>query len=136
MDIKKIQPSDTVNTKGIKMDSKKVVSALDNVQNAVKNLFKRAEREVPENLDFAPVKEVILNNNKEFYLKIIADPVDIRNSRRVILSAGIPETQYSASLSLTKGTKAEVLKTLSEDDFSKQVLKYMKELEEASKSLD
>ena len=136
MDIKKIQPSDTVNTKGIKMDSKKVVSALDNVQNAVKNLFKRAEREVPENLDFAPVKEVILNNNKEFHLKIIADPVDIRNSRRVILSAGIPETQYSASLSLTKGTKAEVLKTLSEDDFSKQVLKYMKELEEASKSLD
>ena len=91
MDIKKIQPSDTVNTKGIKMDSKKVVSALYNVQNAVKNLFKRAEREVPENLDFAPVKEVILNNNKEFHLKIIADPVDIRNSRRVILSAGIPE---------------------------------------------
>ena len=136
MDIKKIQPSDTVNTKGIKMDSKKVVSALYNVQNAVKNLFKRAEREVPENLDFAPVKEVILNNNKEFHLKIIADPVDIRNSRRVILSAGIPETQYSASLSLTKGTKSEILKTLSEDDFSKQVLKYMKELEEASKSLD
>lgn len=118
------------------MDSKKVVSALDNVQNAVKNLFKRAEREVPENLDFAPVKEVILNNSKEFHLKIIADPVDIRNSRRVILSTGIPETQYSASLSLAKGTKAEILKTLSEDDFSKQVLKYMKELEEASKSLD
>ncbi len=136
MDIKKIQSSDTVNAKGIKMDSKKVVSALDNVQNAVKNLFKRAEREVPENLDFAPVKEVILNNSKEFHLKIIADPVDIRNSRRVILSTGIPETQYSASLSLTKGTKAEVLKTLSEDDFSKQVLKYMKELEAASKSLD
>ncbi len=136
MDIKKVQSSDNINTKGLKMDSKKTVSALESVQSTVKKLFTRAEREVPENLDFVPVVETIVNNTKEYKLKIIADPVDIRNSRRVILSSGIPDTQYSASLSLTKGTKAEILRELSEDNFSKQVLKYMKELEDASKSLD
>lgn len=136
MDIKKVQSSDNINTKGLKMDSKKTVSVLESVQSTVKKLFTRAEREVPENLDFVPVVETIVNNTKEYKLKIIADPVDIRNSRRVILSSGIPDTQYSASLSLTKGTKAEILRELSEDNFSKQVLKYMKELEDASKSLD
>ncbi len=138
MDIKKIQSTDNnnVNTRGLKMNSKKTVSALETVQAAVKKLYERAQREVPENLDFAPVKEVIIDNMKEYHIKVIADPVDIRNSRRIILSAGIPDTQYSASLSLSKGTKADVLKELSDESFSKEVLKYMKELEQSANKLD
>ena len=76
------------------------------------------------------------DNLKEYHLKIIADPVDIKNSRRVILSTGIPETQYSASLSLTKGSKSEILKELSDDGFSKFVLDNIKELEKTSKSME
>ncbi len=137
MDIKKVQSTDnSINSKGLKMDSKKTVSALETVQAAVQKLYTRAEREVPENLSFAPVREIIMNNLKEYHLKIIADPVDIKNSRRVILSTGIPETQYSASLSLTKGSKSEILKELSDDGFSKFVLDNIKELEKTSKSME
>ncbi len=138
MDIKKIQSADGgINSRGIKnMDSKKTISALETVKSAVKKLFERAEREVPENLDFAPVKEIITKNARDYHLKIVADPVDIRNSRRVILSTGIPETQYSASISLAKGSKSDVLKTLSEDSFSNMVLDYIKELEISANKLD
>lgn len=127
------------NLKGVKMnnESKKIVSMADEIKSVLTTLFKRAEREVPENMTFSPVQEVIKDVEKkfqvdEFFVKIIADPVDVRNSRRVILGAYVPNTDYSASVTLTKGPKDSVLKEISAEGFVSEVAGLLKQVEDAA----
>lgn len=135
MDIKKINntPDSKINSQGVNMNTKKSATIAEKVEKAVGNLFKRAEREVPENMDFSPVKELIESESGEYIVKIIADPVNIKNSRRVILSTGLPDSEYSLSVALAKGNKSEILKTLSDKNFSKVVLDNIKNLKEELK---
>ena len=133
----KVNKVDNVtNTKGVKMD-KKIPTIADEVKNVVQKLFNRAEREVPQNMTFAPVKECIKDVENifkvdEFILKIIADPVDVKNSRRVILSAFVPNTDYVASVTVTKGPKSELLKEISDESFSKKILDLLSTVEDAA----
>ena len=134
----KINKTESINSKGIKMnDNKKIVTMTDEVKVAVKKLFTRAEREVPENMNFSPVKEVFKNlDNKldvnEFLIKIIADPVDIKNSRRLILGAYLPNSDYAANITITKGTKSELLKEISQEDFYNKILSLLKDVNDAA----
>ena len=68
---------------------------------------------------------------KEFVLKIIADPVDVKNSRRVLLEADVPDSDYIASLTLAKGKKADLIKEISQDKFSDKVLGLLKDIDDA-----
>ena len=109
----------------------------DEVKNAVKKLFARAEREVPENMTFTPVKETFKNveknyESKEFTLKIIADPVDVKKSRRLLLSAYLPNSDYAANITVTKGTKSELLKEINEDGFYNKIIGLLKQVDDAA----
>lgn len=125
------------NSKGLRnMDSKKIPAIIDNIKSAVQRLYASAERRVPENMLFAPVLESFQNSTKdysvkEFVLKIIADPVDIKNSRRVLLEAEVPNSDYIASLTLAKGKKADLLKEISEESFSQKILELLKDIDDA-----
>lgn len=125
------------NSKGLRnMDSKKIPAIIDNIKSAVQRLYASAERRVPENMSFAPVLESFQNSTKdysvkEFVLKIIADPVDIKNSRRVLLEAEVPNSDYIASLTLAKGKKADLLKEISEESFSQKILELLKDIDDA-----
>jgi hypothetical protein len=130
------------NTKGLQnMDSKKIATIAEEVKSAVARLSDNAQRRVPENMTFAPVVETFKNvcneySVQEFILKVIADPVDVKNSRRILLEAEVPNSDYVASLTLAKGTKAEVLKNLSEDNFSQKILDLLKDIDEATKTFE
>ena len=137
MKVNKVDNS--TNLKGIKMNNepKKIVSMADEIKTVLTTLFKRAEREVPENMTFTPVKEAIKDVERkfqidEFFVKIIADPVDVRNSRRVILGAYVPNTDYAASVTVTKGSKADVLKEISSENFAKEISELLKQVEDAA----
>ena len=130
------------NSKGFKkMEPNKIPTIAEEVKSALHRLYTSAERRVAENMSFAPVMETFKNSTKEFsvnefIIKIIADPVDVRNSRRVLLEAEVPNSDYVASLTLTKGTKSEVLKTLAEDSFSQKVVGLLKEIDDATKNFE
>ncbi len=132
MEINKINniKENKVNSQGVKMNTKKTITIMEKVENALGNLYKRAEREVPENMDFAPVKELIESDSSEYLIKVIADPVNIKNSRRIVLSAGIPSSDYSLSIALAKGNKSEILKTLSSKNFKNVVFENINSLKE------
>ncbi len=135
MDVKKINntPDSKINSQGVKMNSKKSVTIAEKVENALGNLFKRAEREVPENMDFSPVKELIESESGQYIVKIIADPVNIKNSRRIVLSTGLSDSDYSLSVALAKGSKSEILETLSNKNFSNVVIDNIRHLKEELK---
>lgn len=135
----KVNKTEQVNNKGIKKmsENKKIVTMADEVKNAVKKLFARAEREVPENMTFTPVKETFKNveknyESKEFTLKIIADPVDVKKSRRLLLSAYLPNSDYAANITVTKGTKSELLKEINEDGFYNKIIGLLKKVDDAA----
>ena len=135
----KVNKTEQVNNKGIKKmsENKKIVTMADEVKNAVKKLFARAEREVPENMTFTPVKETFKNveknyESKEFTLKIIADPVDVKKSRRLLLSAYLPNSDYAANITVTKGTKSELLKEINEDGFYNKIIGLLKQVDDAA----
>ena len=73
---------------------------------------------------------------KEFIIKIIADPIDVKNSRRVLLEAEVPNSDYMASLTLTKGNKSDILKEISEESFSQKVLELLKDIDNATQSFE
>ena len=130
------------NSKGLRnMDSKKIPTVAEEVKSALQRLYNNAERQVPENMTFTPVLETFKNLSKEysvkeFIIKIIADPIDVKNSRRVLLEAEVPNSDYMASLTLTKGNKSDILKEISEESFSQKVLELLKDIDNATQSFE
>ena len=130
------------NLKGLRnMDSKKIPTVAEEVKSALQRLYNNAERQIPENMTFTPVLETFKNLSKEysvkeFIIKIIADPVDVKNSRRVLLEAEVPNSDYMASLTLTKGKKSEILKEISEESFSQKVLELLSEIDNATQAFE
>lgn len=139
MNVKKV--NNTTNSKSIKMNNKVPPLMAEEVKAAVKKLAERAEREVPQNLTFSPVKEIIKDvENKfqveEFIIKIIADPVNVKDSRRVMLSAYVPNTDYTAEISLIKGSKTEIIKEISNENFAKNISEYLEQISQAVKEFE
>ena len=130
------------NSKGLRnMDSKKIPTVAEEVKSALQRLYNNAERQVPENMTFTPILETFKNFSKEysvkeFIIKIIADPIDVKNSRRVLLEAEVPNSDYMASLTLTKGNKSDILKEISEESFSQKVLELLKDIDNATQSFE
>lgn len=130
------------NLKGLRnMDSKKIPTVAEEVKSALQRLYNNAERQIPENMTFTPVLETFKNLSKEysvkeFIIKIIADPVDVKNSRRVLLEAEVPNSDYMASLTLTKGKKSDILKEISEESFSQKVLELLSEIDNATQAFE
>lgn len=108
----------------------------DNVKNMVKKITLRAEREVPEYGDFAPVYEEFKNTDTslkatDFMLKIVKPPSNIKGHeklRYIELSAYQLPMPYKMSRLIAKGTKEEILQQLKEEDFFETITKNFSEM--------
>lgn len=108
----------------------------DNVKNMVKKITLRAEREVPEYGDFAPVYEEFKNTDTslkatDFMLKIVKPPSNIKGHeklRYIELSAYQLPMPYKISRLIAKGTKEEILQQLKEEDFFETITKNFSEM--------
>ncbi len=105
---------------------------------AVENLSKRAEREVPENGDFAPVVERFVNHNPEIYanellLQVTPLPVSLKNEPdynklRYLQAVVKSPLEQPNRCVLACGTKQEILHTLSDENLSQRVAFKFEEL--------
>ena len=108
----------------------------DKVKNMVKKITLRAEREVPEYGDFAPVYEEFKNTDTslkatDFMLKIVKPPSNIKGHeklRYIELSAYQLPMPYKISRLIAKGTKEEILQQLKEEDFFETITKNFSEM--------
>ena len=108
----------------------------DNVKNMVKKITLRAEREVPEYGDFAPVYEEFKNTDTslkatDFMLKIVKPPSNIKGHeklRYIELSAYQLPMPFKISRLIAKGTKEEILQQLKEEDFFETITKNFSEM--------
>ncbi|MBQ7126146.1 hypothetical protein IJO12_03585 [bacterium] len=108
----------------------------DKVKNMVKKITLRAEREVPEYGDFAPVYEEFKNTDTslkatDFMLKIVKPPSNIKGHeklRYIELSAYQLPMPYKMSRLIAKGTKEEILQQLKEEDFFETITKNFSEM--------
>ena len=115
---------------------KEVKNMEEHIQKMVKELFRRAEREVPEYGDFKIVYEEFKNPDKtlcatDFLLKIVKPPKNIEGHEKIrnleLVAYKLP-SPYMAERLVASGTKDEILKQLQDDSIYKK-------LEEATKSL-
>ncbi len=98
-----------------------------NIQNLVENLSARAEREVPEYGDFAPVVEEIKNPDKNlsathFAVKIYKPTtMDDEKYRCVEAIAYAVPKPYKAEMPLVGGYKDEILNKINSDEFAEKL---------------
>lgn len=108
----------------------------DNVKNMVKKITLRAEREVPEYGDFAPVYEEFKNTDTslkatDFMLKIVKPSNNIAGHeklRYIELTAYQLPTPYKISRLVGRGTKEEILELLKEDSFYEKIAESFSEM--------
>ncbi len=105
---------------------------------AVKTLAERAEREVPQDGDFAPVSERYVNHDPKIYanemlLQIVPLPQSLKNepnyNKLRYLQAVVKSPVDQPARSILKcGTKKQILEILNENNFSQRVAAKFDEL--------
>ena len=125
----KINQANTNNTSfhGIKPKTGEVKTMEENIKKMIKDILSRAEREVPEYGDFAPVFEEFKNTEKkllatDFMMKIyhVADEATKKKRGLELVAYKLP-SPYKAAKVLETGTKEEILKKLQENDLYKEI---------------
>ena len=110
---------------GVKKMSEKANNYTDSFYKMLKDLTERAEREVPEYGDFAPVYENFKNLNPKldvdrYQLRIFKMPkAQVADETKRYLEAEVftKAGTYKANILLGSGNKEEILKQLKSDDF-------------------
>ena len=124
------------NFKGAKIPQKEVKKMEETFKKFVKVLRDRAEREVPEYGDFAPVYEQFANTKKElsatdFMLKISKPPKSVEANEKIrnleVVAYRLP-SPYKAECIVATGTKEELMQKL-------QDTKLLTEINETAESL-
>lgn len=127
----KINSQNTNNAKfnGLKPKINEVKNMEEHIQKMVKDLFKRAEREVPEYGDFKVVFEEFKNPDKslcasDFLLKIVKPPKNIEGNEKLrnleLVAYKLP-SPYMAERLLASGSKEEILKQLQSEDMLRKI---------------
>lgn len=130
----------SINFKGKQKMENKPETVADFAKVAVNNLTQRAEREVPQDGDFAPVMERYINHDRNVYanemlLQITPLPVSLKNepnySKLRYLQAVVksPLEQPNRCV-LACGTKEDILKVLKTDNLNERVANKLDELAE------
>ncbi len=129
-----------INFKGAtKMNNENKPETVEEFANtAVKSLANRAEREVPQNGDFAPVSERYVNHDPNIYanemlLQVVPLPPSLKNEPnynklRYLQAVVKSPIDQPASSILKCGTKKQILETLNEKNFSQRVAAKFDEL--------
>ena len=110
---------------GVKKMTEKTNSYTDSFYKMLKDLIKRAEREVPEYGDFAPVYENFKNLNPNldvdrYQLRIFKMPksqVPDETKRYLEAEVFTKSGAYKADMLLGSGNKDEIMKQLKSEDF-------------------
>ena len=117
-----------INFKGAtKMNNENKPETIEDFANtAVKNLANRAEREVPQDGDFAPVSERYINHNPDVYanemlLQVVPLPQSLKNEPnynklrylQAVVKSPLEQTARSVLLC---GTKKQVLEALNDEN--------------------
>ena len=134
----KINPTqqNRANFQGVKTPHKEVKTMEEAFKKFVKIIRDRAEREVPEYGDFAPVYEQFANPKKElsatdFMLKISKTPKSVENNEKIrnleVVAYKLP-APYKAECIVATGTKEELMQKLQDS-------KLLKEINETAESL-
>ena len=118
-----IQNQNFVN--GVKKMTEKTSNYTDSFYKMLNNLINRAEREVPEYGDFAPVYENFKNTNPEldidrYQLKIYKAPKAYEpDETKRYLEAEVYNKAgtYKANIMLGSGKKDEIMKQIKSEDF-------------------
>lgn len=121
----KINKTDTVKFEGIKKMPKSVESLEKQIEKMISKLTERAEREVADYGDFAPVFETMANPDKKLkatnYVLKIHKPQGSDPKVRILDAAAYQmPSPYKYERTLIEGTKEEILKALKEKDFITQ----------------
>ena len=119
-----IQSKNIIN--GAKKMTEKSTTYTDSFYNMLKELITRAEREVPEYGDFAPVYESFKNNNSKldvdrYQLRIFKMPKDLvpdETKRYLEAEVFTKAGTYSATMILGSGSKEDILKQLKTEEFT------------------
>lgn len=122
-----------------KMNNENKPETIEDFANtAVKNLANRAEREVPQDGDFAPVSERYINHNPDIYanemlLQVVPLPQSLKNEPnynklRYLQAVVKSPLEQPARSVLVCGTKKDVLAALNENNFSQRVQAKLEEL--------
>lgn len=127
-----------INYQGIKPVKGEGKSMEQSLKKMVNQILVRAEREVPEYGDFAPVYEEIKNISQslcptDYVLKISKLPKEIKNNEttRVLeLVAYKLPAPYKASRAIAYGTKEEILNQLKSEEIFTKVEQTAKDLSE------
>lgn len=106
-----------------KMDSEKTYE--DNVYEMIDKVIARAEREVPDYGDFAPVYEEFANKNNDlsigrYQLKVLKMPkTDVPDEKKRFIQAAVYSKagDYKADVLLASGHKSKIMNILKSDDF-------------------
>ncbi len=124
------------NFKGIKKMNKEIQTLETSIKKFVKTLANRAEREVPEYGDFAPVYEQFQNPDKslvatDFMLKISKPPKNIANHEKIrnleVVAYKLP-LPYKAERIIATGNKEDILKKLQSEEVLGEIHKAVKSL--------
>lgn len=110
---------------GVKNLNKKANTYTDSFYNMLEKLIARAEREVPEYGEFAPVYENFKNTNQDlkidrYQLKIFKMPksdVEDETKRFIMAEVYAPACDYKADILIGSGSKEEILNQLKSPDF-------------------
>ncbi len=117
------------NFKGLQKMDNNVKSLDENIDESLKKLQERAQREVSEYGDFSPVYEQFKNTDKslcatDFLLKIAKPPKNIEGHEKIrnleVCAYKLPHS-YRAERIITTGSKDEILKALSSKDLPQQI---------------
>ena len=121
---------------GVKTPHKEVKTMEEAFKKFVKIIRDRAEREVPEYGNFAPVYEQFANPKKElsttdFMIKISKPPKSVENNEKIrnleVVAYKLP-APYKAECIVATGTKEELMQKLQDS-------KLLKEINETAESL-
>ncbi len=139
-EINPVNQYNTINFKGTQKMDTQPETIEDFAKSAVKNLSSRAEREVPQDGDFAPVIERYVNHNPDVYanemrLQIVPLPQSLKNEPnynqlRYLQAVVKSPLEQPNRCVLACGTKNDILKTLNEENFAEHVTAKFDELAE------
>jgi len=127
------------NFKGVPKVDKKIITLEECVKKFTKKLSSRAEREVPEYGDFAPVYEQFANPDKnlgatDFMLKISKPPKNIAGHEKIrnleVVAYRLP-LPYKSERIVATGNKEDILLQLKDPEFVEKIQKAAKSLSES-----
>lgn len=110
---------------GVKKMNNKINTYSQSFYEMLNKIVKRAELEVTEYGDFAPIYEYFKNTNPDlnidkYQLKIFKMPkinVEDETKRFIMAEVYLPSRDYKADIILGSGNKEEILKQLKSPDF-------------------